>query len=79
MISMSEPNEVTYKFIKKVTGSSVTPELPGKISIELKEDLDLEDLLGMFESFLVACGFALQDGEKVAIVTTEERDEDISE
>lgn len=79
MISISEPNEVSYKFTKKISGSSITPELPGKVSIKVKDDLDLEDLLGMFENFLTACGFALNDGERVAIVSTIERDEDISE
>lgn len=79
MISLSEPNQVVYKFTKKISGSSITPELPGKVSIEIKDDLDLEDLLGTFESFLVACGFELNEGERVAIVSTIERDEDFSE
>ena len=79
MISISEPNEVIYKFTKKITGSSLAPEAPGKVSIELKEDLDLEDLFEMFESFLVASGFRLEEGEKVGIISTEERDEDFSE
>jgi hypothetical protein len=52
MISLSEPNEVIYKFTKKISGSSITPELPGKVSIEIDGDLDLEDLLEMFEIFL---------------------------
>ncbi len=80
MISISEPNQVVYKFTKKISGSSVAPELPGKISIEIKEDLDLDDLLQTFESFLIACGFGLSDSEKLAIVSTESRDEeDLSE
>jgi hypothetical protein len=79
MISLSEPNQVIYKFTKKISGSSLAPELPGKVSIEIKEDLDLEDLLETFENFLVACGFTLNESERVAIVSTIERDEDFSE
>lgn len=79
MISMSESNEVSYKFTKKIIGSSLAPETPGKVSIELKEDLDLEELFEMFESFLVASGFRLEEGEKVGIISDEERGENFSE
>jgi len=72
---LSEPNEVIYKFTKKISGSSITPELPGKVSIEIDGDLDLEDLLEMFENFLGACGFCLAENEHVGIIREiEERD-----
>ena len=77
MIVFDKPT-TTYKFTKKFSGinSEVHTECPKKVQIILSDDADLDELLETFQDFLIACGFALAEDEKLVIIKETENNEE---
>jgi hypothetical protein len=69
MILREDPT-TTYKFIKEDSEviSDISP-LPGeRVEISLTGEPDLENVLEVFERFLIASGFHLAENESIGII-----------